>query len=690
MSDAAAARTPSGDNNNNNKNSATTSTNDDWRSSVLHSYRNNEVREIAKILASIEGESTTVASKMMLSMKFEDQIFKSASSFDDYKKKIAKRLKKVQKTYAQQKAASGGDKDPSSSGGAGGAAAKSTGDSKSVDEPQREELLLKLRQTYGDMILYVIKNASLAMSDIERKLGPEKVEQFKPHITSCHEWAQELGIWNGNDDDDDDDNDDNNKKEEPTKVDNNKKDDNDDDNDDDKESDKPKPSTSKPSDTKKKEEKKEFKLPALSQLQRLEQHLEKRAKNIRDYVVKHADPELFLMETLERKDADVSANRRASKLLAVNLSKRIQYIQQQHQQQSDDASLQNQPQQQSHMSDQANTNTATPLQALQQALDKAKAAVPPPTRTDSKQLEASLRHLEKMRNASTALMNYWTIGEDRIATAPPQTLKRIYDVMTESMEFITNTMKEKKGEQGGSGAETVTLQDAWSKRLELPPPIVLSEDTTDTTTTTMSPPKRPRTNDYKPYIKARLLLNPNRKTPSNLLTAIRHKGARLVRPNSARGNVNTTHLILEFGTAFTMTIYLSPLTVNIRAMTSSSGSTNIVPSSDASNTAAPWQPLSYGLTNTSTGTSSSSSTSPRILSVWGVSSTYDSIGHVVEERLRDASTRATYLLRKCFQNHVKDKTVDFEVEILEGSALLEFLNITRETYMPGWQDYDYE
>jgi len=47
----------------------------DWRSTVLQSYRNAEVREIAKILASIEGQATSVASKLMLSMKFEDQIF---------------------------------------------------------------------------------------------------------------------------------------------------------------------------------------------------------------------------------------------------------------------------------------------------------------------------------------------------------------------------------------------------------------------------------------------------------------------------------------------------------------------------------------------------------------------------------------------------------------------------------------
>lgn len=618
---------------------------------MLQSYRNNEVREIAKILASIEGESTSVASKMMLSMKFEDQIFKSAGSLDDYKKKISKRLKKLQKTYAQQKAAGGGD-----------AAAKATQES-SADEQQREELLMKLRQTYGDLVLYVIKNAPAAMSDIERKLGSEKIEQFKPHIESCQEWAQELGIWKS----------DVIKKDEPEEGDKG-------------DSEEEKPSASKPQIDKKKEE---FQMPSLPQLQRLEQHLEKRAKNIRDYVVKHADPDLFLLETMERKDQDVSANKRATKLLAVNLSKRIQYIQQQ--QQGGVSSSQNQSQQPPLPNADPNS---TPLQALENALDKAQATVPPATRNDGNQLQASLRHLDKMRAASTALMNYWTLGGDRIATAPPRTLKRIHDVMTESMGFITNAMKEKslKSENGES---SVTLQDAWTRRMELRTPIILEEDPN---VATSSPPKRLRTSSYKPYIKARLLFHPNRKVPNNLLLAVRRKGARLVRPSTAKGNVNASHLVLEFGKAFTMTIYLSPLTVNIRAMAPSSDESEVskgfnmnpyidYPSVEG-DTSAPWQPLSYGLAMTiaTENSASDGSTVPRVLSVWGVSSTYDSIGHVVEERLRDASTRATTLLRKCFQNHVKDKTVDFEVESLEGGALMEFSNLARETYMRGWQD----
>jgi len=35
----------------------------------------------------------------MLAMRFEDTIFKAATSLSDYRKKLTKRLKKVQKSY---------------------------------------------------------------------------------------------------------------------------------------------------------------------------------------------------------------------------------------------------------------------------------------------------------------------------------------------------------------------------------------------------------------------------------------------------------------------------------------------------------------------------------------------------------------------------------------------------------------
>jgi hypothetical protein len=42
-----------------------------WRASVQQSYRNNEVREISKVLASLE-PGASASSKLRLAMQFED------------------------------------------------------------------------------------------------------------------------------------------------------------------------------------------------------------------------------------------------------------------------------------------------------------------------------------------------------------------------------------------------------------------------------------------------------------------------------------------------------------------------------------------------------------------------------------------------------------------------------------------
>jgi hypothetical protein len=193
------------------------------------------------------------------------------------------------------------------------------------------------------------------------------------------------------------------------------------------------------------------------------------------------------------------------------------------------------------------------------------------------------------------------------------------------------------------------------------------------------------------YIKAKMLLqNPNKPATNQLLTALARKRARLYqRLPTTSATVTATHLVLDFGTAFQMTIWLSPLLVQIRAMQQQPFSDlentkpSIVQSSSflsPSSSSTAWKSLSYGLADPS---------SVRTLSVWGVKGDYTALGHVVEERLRDASTAATHVLQSSFAKHVKDKVLPLEVEILETSALMDFLHQARTTYIPGWQDiYD--
>jgi hypothetical protein len=706
----------------------------DWRSNVLQSYRNTEVREIAKVLAAIEGSSTTPSSKLMLAMRFEDSIFKNADSLVDYKKKIAKRLKKLQKNY----------KPPT--------ALETSNTNKTEEERQRQELWIKLKEEYGSKLLYIIQHSDAAIKDIESKLGSEKVTQFKPHLDSCLQWAKDLGIYKEEEKKIEPKNNKNQNDDQSTKETAEKKEEGSKESDDETtENNKDRPTGAAIRDTSSATTPSSAVSSSLSSLQRLEQHLEKRVDNIRQYVTKHADPNLFVFETMQKKDSELS--NKANKFLAANVSRRLAQFQKHQQAQPTTTSSQGGGGGGSGSGDNSSTaaattttTTSTPLLALQQALDKAQASVPPPTRNDSKRLEASLKHLDKIRAASTALQNYWTIPEDRPTQAPRQTLQKVHNVVQESMDYVINTIKQQEEEEESekkkkaatqnkrrrndddddddeedkddvsSTMVPIKLQDAWTKRLELPRPALAG--TSPPQADDGGPSKRQR-GWYKPYYKARLLFHPHRKSPPQLLSAVRRKGVRLIQPPknpnaTTTRTVNTTYLELDFGTSFTMTVYLSPLIATIRALPATTatkdGETTTVASSSmtfdvqslyteslTSPTVA-YKPLSYGLVTTTTTTSSSSSTTfttndennnASLLSVWGVSGSYDSIGHVVEERLRDASTYATHVLRRCFRNHVKDKTTDFEVEILEGSALLEFLNIARETYSPGWQDYDF-
>ena len=125
----------------------------------------------------------------------------------------------------------------------------------------------------------------------------------------------------------------------------------------------------------------------------------------------------------------------------------------------------------------------------------------------------------------------------------------------------------------------MSLQDAWSKTIELPSSATVEVDKEDNNSN-----KRLRDNTYKPYYKVRKLFHPQRKTPPSLLSAIRRKGARLVVPKNT--SANSVYLILNFEDAFTMTIYLSPLTVTLRAIAGDTENTSAT---------ATWLPLSCGL-----------------------------------------------------------------------------------------------
>ena len=379
------------------------------------------------------------------------------------------------------------------------------------------------------------------------------------------------------------------------------------------------------------------------QLEKLKGHLEKRTENIRSHVVKLADPDQFMAEMLAKREQEFTeSSTRPSRILAECSRRRYEHL---YQQIHKDKPVQ-------------------PEQLLAESLKSSQLSVPVPTnRTNSQQSDekAALVHLQKMRAASTVLLAYMLLP-DKTAIAKNKVVSKAHAVASEGIEFTTKVMKIHRE---NTKEPKVSLEDAWMK------PIVLNNGNDVTSDTGNvddgSPRKRQRTNN-RPVVRSRLLLTPNRKTPSNLLPALKRKRAQLVRPPpSGKGS----HLILEFGDAFVMTIYFVPLVVTLRAMDKSDTKKK---ASDTTECAS-WTPLHHGLTERTD------------LTVWGATGDYNTLGRAVEERLRDASVHATAVLRQCFSGAAK-ATAEFEVEILEATALLEFLQAARTTFIPDWQDDD--
>ena len=152
----------------------------DWRQSIAQSFRSEEIRSIANVLASLEPGATS-ASKLMLANKFEDSIFKSATDFDDYRKTIQKRINKLQKHYAKQQKVAGG--------GGGGVV-------ENANIAREKELLLEseLREKFGSKLLYIAANADRAVRLKREREGDHKADSLLQHAANSNKWAVQLGL----------------------------------------------------------------------------------------------------------------------------------------------------------------------------------------------------------------------------------------------------------------------------------------------------------------------------------------------------------------------------------------------------------------------------------------------------------------------------------------------------------------
>eukprot|EP00977_Amphora_coffeiformis_P012289 scaffold3038_cov163-Amphora_coffeaeformis.AAC.4 len=538
---------------------------DAWRADFKQADRNKEVKEIARVLASLE-PGASAGSKLRLAMQFEDTVFGAAESLDDYRKRLSKRLRKLQKNYRPPI---------------------------SAVETEKAKKIEALRTQYGEAIRYCLKHRAKAVGEMKNRYGAEQAGRLEEHLKSADQWAVDLGLWDNT---------------QPNKNMSNE------------------------------------------HLERLKASIDRRLDNIRSHVVKCADPDQFFAETLAKAEDDCREG--ASKILAHNVQRRYEQL---------------------------HKSKMSPEKMFQHSIKSATASLPLSTRNQRNDERDTLIWLvggrvariiytatpfytlphslfcsfkkDKMRAVPAAALAF--LGADDKSKMPKGVLTKLNDIAKEGNEFVMATIANRRKNQS---TPEVSLEDAWMKTLSLP----------GENEGTNSAGGRNKPISAQPVkTRSKILFTPGRKTPPNLLAVFRMKQATLVRP-SPQGE--GSHLILHFGKAFTMTIYFVPLLVRLTAFDEKSAE----PPGELE--CAPWTSFSQGLTDRDD------------LTVWGAKGDYASLGHVVEERLRDASAHATRVLRRLVSSHTKENALEFETEILEGTALVEFLQLSRTTYMPNWED----
>ena len=601
----------------------------DWRTTVSQATRNGQVREVAKVLASLEPGATS-ASKLMLAMRFEDSIFQQASSLADYQKRITKRLKKVQKSYKPPPAPGTGSAAdaPSSS------AAAPTAEEEAARREKELEIERNLRRQYGDDLRFIVKNAPAAVRAMQDKHGKSRSDHLLQHTDNAEQWAVEIGM---------DDLCPHRKRRSPREA---------------------------------------------GYLDRLQQHLEQRVDNIRSHVVKLTHPDLFLEETLIKLEDELDET--ALDILAVATKAIIE----KHRKEGQVVPPPVGP---------------TDAAGMRTLMEKVTATMPPP-RNAAAIRDANLARVEKIRAASHALSAYLCLD----AHTKAEVKKCLSTSHKIAAEEVTTLLTEMAGfGEGDSRKEgEVLLEDAWNRPLEYTAEPTAGDDADPSSIEGSGDEgpakKKAKRGDSKAtptlasdnvVIRSKVLLTKSRKAPSNLVLALKQKRAEMITPSTSGALCGAgTQLRIQFGTAFEMIVYFVPLLVSIRALPVKSDTSTPEPkqqqevvggevSSEFRRTIVDgglptWVSSTRGLVGR---------TSP--VSVLGATGPASLLGPIVASKLDYASACATRALRRCFADvarkaYENPKASDFEVEIVESTALLRFVQLARSTYTPNFRDDD--
>ena len=383
-------------------------------------------------------------------------------------------------------------------------------------------------------------------------------------------------------------------------------------------------------------------------LNKLKGYLSSRVDNIHSHVVKAVEPDLFLAETIGRMD-DILLKEKVSEVLRKALI---------------DADK-----------DKPDFSPAN----LRQLVDNMNATVPNPGRNRADQLRSATMRIEKIRAATQAMYVYMGLsGSDKaqfkglLGQCHGVVIACLKDLDEEYKELVTEV-----DELDENGKRLIKLEDAWNNPMQ-----VLESESLDDDPDGSNEPEAKRQrigegDDSLPTImRTQYLLTPGRHIFSTLLPVLKQKRAVLT-------SIPTSSTVkLVFGKAFVMSIFFVPLLVTIRAIDDDEDESATVSNLTGG---LRWPSLYQGISS-----QNNVNGEERRLSVFGVTGSVETLGPIVARRLEYASAQATFVLRRCFSEAFrksKPKT-EFEVEILEASALIKFLQAARANYCQDWVDDD--
>ena len=515
-------------------------------------------------------------------------------------------------------------KPPAAAADASSSNAAETAEEEAARREKELEVERNLRRQYGEDLRFIVKNAPAAVRAMEDKHGKSRSDHLRQHTDNAEQWAVEIGM-----------NDlcPHRKRRSPREA---------------------------------------------GYLDRLKQHLEQRVDNIRSHVVKLTHPDLFLEETLLKLEDELDDE--ALDILAAATKAIIE----------------------KHRTEgQVVPPPAGPADAagMRALMEKVTATIPPP-RNAAAIRDANLARVEKIRAASHALSAYLCLDAHTkaevkkcLSTSHKIAADEVATLLTEMAGF---------GEEDSRKEGEVLLEDAWNRPLEYTAEPTAGEDGDPSSiegSGDEGPAKKKARLGDSPSgnvaIRSKVLLTKSRKPPSNLVLALKQKKAEMITPSTSGALCGAgTQLRIQFGTAFEMIVYFVPLLVSIRALPvkpDGNIETNMQKqgggeiSSEFRRTIVDgglptWVPSTRGLVGRA---------SP--VSVLGATGPASSLGPIVAKKLDYASACATRALRRCFADvarkaYENPNASDFEVEIVESTALLRFVQLARSTYTPKFQD----